>query len=78
MSNIEQKDGWVGVSNGQPKIGQFSQRSRTTKMSDIHAFTEMTGDKNPVHYDEKLAKKTGETTQGGCASTKDSTSPCSN
>ena len=58
MSNTEKKDGWVGVLNGQPKNGQFSERSRTTKMSDIHSFTEMTGDKNPVHYDEELAKKT--------------------
>ena len=58
MSNTEKKDGWVGVLNGQPKVGQFSERTRTTKMSDIHSFTEMTGDKNPVHYDEALAKKT--------------------
>ena len=58
MSNTEKKDGWVGVLNGRPKTGQFSERSRTTKMVDIHSFTEMTGDKNPVHYDEELAKKT--------------------
>ncbi len=58
MSEAEKKDGWVGVVNGKPKIGQFSERSRITKLSDIHAFTEMTGDKNPVHYDEELAKKT--------------------
>ena len=58
MSALEKKDGWLGVLNGQPKVGQFSERSRTTKMSDIYAFTEITGDKNPVHYDEELAKKT--------------------
>ena len=58
MSNAEKKDGWVGVLNGRPKTGQFSERSRTTKIADIQLFTEMTGDKNPVHYDEELAKKT--------------------
>ena len=58
MSTTEKKDGWIGVINGRPKVGQFSARSRTTTMNDIHAFTEMTGDKNPVHYDEELAKKT--------------------
>ena len=58
MSALEKKDGWLGVLNGQPKVGQFSERSRTTKMADIQLFTEMTGDKNPVHYDEELAKKT--------------------
>ena len=36
MSNTEKKNGWVGVLNGQPKVGQFSERSRATKMSDIH------------------------------------------
>ena len=58
MPQTEKKGGWVGVLNGQPEIGQFSERSRTTTMGDIHAFTAMTGDKNPVHYDEELAKKT--------------------
>ena len=54
----EAKDGWAGVLNGKPAIGQTSERSRVTQMSDIHAFTDMTGDRNPVHYDEDLAKKT--------------------
>ena len=58
MSNTEKKDGWLGVVNGKPKVGQFSKRSRTTKISDIHLFTEITGDKNPVHYNEDLARKT--------------------
>ncbi|WP_299949480.1 MaoC/PaaZ C-terminal domain-containing protein [uncultured Ruegeria sp.] len=52
------KDGWAGVVNGKPKIGDAIERKRTTRMEDIHAFTEMTGDRNPVHYDEALAKKT--------------------
>jgi acyl dehydratase len=52
------KDGWVGVIKGKPAVGQSAERSRTTKLEDIHAFTAMTGDRNPVHYDEELAKKT--------------------
>jgi len=52
------KDGWVGVIKGKPTPGQIAERSRTTCMQDIIAFTDMTGDKNPVHYDEELAKKT--------------------
>ncbi len=52
------KDGWKGVINGKPKQGQSSARSRTTRMNDIHAFTEMTGDRNPVHYNKTLAKST--------------------
>lgn len=56
--NDKVKDGWAGVTNGKPKVGQASERSRTTRMQDIHSFTDMTGDRNPVHYDEALAKKT--------------------
>ena len=56
MSDV--KDGWAGTIKGRPEQGASAERSRTTKMDDIHAFTEMTGDRNPVHYDEALAKKT--------------------
>lgn len=52
------KNGWTGTTNGMPREGQQAERSRTTQMADIHAFTDMTGDRNPVHYDEALAKKT--------------------
>ena len=54
----DSKDGWIGVIKGKPEPGQFAERSRTTCKQDIIAFTDMTGDKNPVHYDEELAKKT--------------------
>jgi acyl dehydratase len=54
----ETKDGWKGVTKGRPEAGQVATRSRMTRMEDIHAFTDMTGDRNPVHYDEALAKKT--------------------
>ncbi|MBK5933621.1 acyl dehydratase [Rhodovulum imhoffii] len=58
MSEKQTKDGWVGVTNGKPSVGQSAERSRTTTMNDIIAFTEMTGDRNPVHYDKELAEKT--------------------
>jgi acyl dehydratase len=52
------KDGWAGVINGRPKVGQAAERTRTTRMADIEAFTGMTGDRNPLHYDRALAEKT--------------------
>ena len=55
MSN---SDGWVGVIKGRPKVGASAERSRTTRREDIEAFTAMTGDRNPVHYNEALARKT--------------------
>jgi len=54
----ETKDGWAGTMNGRPTVGQSAERSRVTSMRDIVAFTEMTGDRNPVHYDKALAEKT--------------------
>ncbi|MDC0738915.1 MaoC family dehydratase [Cognatishimia sp. SS12] len=56
MTNSQ--NGWTNVVNGMPSVGQAAERSRTTTLADIQAFTEMTGDRNPVHYDEELAKKT--------------------
>jgi acyl dehydratase len=44
--------------NGAPRIGQRAQRSRKVVAEDIQRFTDMSGDKNPLHYDEALAKST--------------------
>ncbi|NLS00032.1 MaoC family dehydratase [Rhizobium sp. P38BS-XIX] len=49
-------DGWAGVIKGKPKVGDVAERSRRTGMKDIEAFTEMTGDRNPLHYDRALAE----------------------
>jgi acyl dehydratase len=50
-------DGWAGVIKGKPRVGQVAERTRTTRMSDIEAFTAITGDRNPLHYDRALAEK---------------------
>jgi acyl dehydratase len=39
------------------KVGDRARRSRTIVPDDIVRFTEMTGDRNPLHYDEDLAKR---------------------
>lgn len=56
--NENVKDGWAGVTNGKPSTGDAAERSRKTRLEDITAFTEMTGDRNPLHFDEELARKT--------------------
>lgn len=61
-------DGWAGVARGRPRVGQVAERSRTTTMADVEAFTAMTGDRNPLHYDADLAARTpfgGLIVQGG-------------
>jgi acyl dehydratase len=50
------------------RVGDSASRSRTIKARDIELFTEMTGDRNPLHYDGALAKRTrfgGLIVQGG-------------
>jgi acyl dehydratase len=37
------------------KIGTCASRSRTVTQHDIALFTEITGDRNPLHYDRELA-----------------------
>jgi acyl dehydratase len=57
--------------NGIPSVGQKAQRSRLVTARDIELFTEISGDKNPLHYDEEFAKKSrfgGIVVQGGITS----------
>jgi acyl dehydratase len=56
MTNEKSKQGWAGVIKGMPKVGDAAERSRTTTKQDIVSFTEMTGDRNPLHYDRELAE----------------------
>jgi acyl dehydratase len=37
--------------------GQTASRTRTVERADIERFTEITGDRNPLHYDEDLAAR---------------------
>jgi acyl dehydratase len=56
---------------GVPKVGDVAQRSRTIGPKDIELFTEISGDRNPLHYDREAVKATkfGEiVVQGGVTS----------
>jgi acyl dehydratase len=55
MTELAVASGWTGTLRGKPAVGAEAQRRRRTAASDIVAFTEMTGDRNPLHYDERLA-----------------------
>ncbi len=57
--------------NGRPEIGQKAQRSREVTARDIELFTAISGDRNPLHYDEAIARQTrfgGLVVQGGITS----------
>jgi acyl dehydratase len=57
--------------NGRPAVGQRASRSRTVEPKYIELFTELSGDRNPLHYDRAAAESTrfGElVVQGGVTS----------
>jgi acyl dehydratase len=57
--------------NGMPEVGQTATRSRPVTARDIELFTEISGDRNPLHYDEQAARRTrfgGIVVQGGVTS----------
>jgi acyl dehydratase len=54
-----------------PKVGDTARRRREVTERDIELFTELTGDRNPLHYDEELARRSrfgGLIVQGGVTS----------
>jgi acyl dehydratase len=54
-----------------PKPGTTARRSRRVTERDIELFTEITGDRNPLHYDRDLASQSrfgGIVVQGGVTS----------
>ncbi len=54
-----------------PKVGDTARRTKTVTNRDIELFTELTGDRNPLHYDEGAAARSrfgGIIVQGGVTS----------
>ena len=50
------------------QVGEKAARTRTIRERDIELFTELTGDRNPLHYDEEAASRSrfgGIIVQGG-------------
>jgi acyl dehydratase len=53
------------------RVGTTARRSRTVSQRDIELFTELTGDRNPLHYDSEAAARSrfgGLIVQGGVTS----------
>lgn len=64
----ERSDVWPA---GVPEVGQRAERTREVTSADIERFTDISGDRNPLHYDEAKARSTafgGIIVQGGVTS----------
>ena len=54
-----------------PRVGDSARRTRVVSARDIELFTELSGDRNPLHYDEEAASASrfgGVIVQGGVTS----------
>ena len=58
MNQTIARSGWCGTRFGKPEVGACAERRRVTRASDVIAFSDMTGDRNPLHYDQQLAART--------------------
>jgi acyl dehydratase len=66
--NSESNDVW---GDRMPVVGQVAERRRTVTAKDIELFTDLSGDRNPLHYDVGAARASrfGEiVVQGGVTS----------
>ena len=67
----EKINGWVDVRKGMPKVGDSAERSRDMTLSEIELFSALTGDRQPLHTDRKVAEASrfgGLIVQGGVTS----------
>ena len=68
---MSDSNGWTNTLRGMPQVGASAERTKTMSLRDIELFTEITGDRNPLHYDEALARASvfgGLIVQGGVTS----------
>jgi acyl dehydratase len=68
---MSQMHRWSGMLLGMPADGASAERSKRIDARDTSLFAEMTGDRNPLHFDEELPRGSlfgGLIVQGGVTS----------
>jgi acyl dehydratase len=68
---MNQTNGWSKTLRGMPRESAVAERSARVDQHHIRLFAEMTGDRNPLHFDETAARESvfgGLIVQGGVTS----------
>lgn len=68
MSEQTKTNGWTDARHGMPNVGDTAERSIDITARHIDLFSEMSGDRNPLHFDKEAAENSrfgGLITQGG-------------
>ena len=63
--------GWNGTIRGKPDVGASAERTKRIDKRDIELFAQITGDRNPLHFDTEAAGRSmfgGLIVQGGITS----------
>jgi len=63
--------GWNGTIRGKPDVGASAERTKRIDERDIELFAQITGDRNPLHFDTEVAGRSmfgGLIVQGGITS----------
>jgi acyl dehydratase len=63
--------GWDGTIRGKPEAGASAERTKRVDERDIELFAQITGDRNPLHFDAEAAGRSvfgGLIVQGGVTS----------
>jgi len=50
-------NGWTRTLSGMPHKGASAERTRHVGQRDVGLFTEITGDRNPLHFDADAARE---------------------
>ena len=64
-------NGWNGTIRGKPEASASAERTKRVDERDIELFAQITGDRNPIHFDAEAARRSifgGLIVQGGVTS----------
>ncbi|MGW4334879.1 MaoC family dehydratase [Rhodococcus koreensis] len=50
-------DAWAKTKNGKPQVGDVTEGSLVVTPEKTQAFADISGDDNPLHFDEEVAKR---------------------